>query len=220
MIPVLAIDGPSGAGKSQLARLLADKLAWHLLDSGAMYRVLAYVAQSQGVLIDRSSDDLIELAQALPVRFQGREVIFKNQDIEEAIRTEVVADAASKVAAMPVVRQALLSRQRQFAKPPGLIAEGRDMGSTVFPEAIGKIFLTAKATFRADRRYRQLKEKGIDVSLGDISREMTVRDQRDGHRAVAPLVRAEDAYLLDSSDLSIDQVLHRSLDYLHAKLGT
>lgn len=230
-IPVVTIDGPSGSGKGTIARLLADELGWHLLDSGALYRVLAFVATQAGLSIDEVSPELIDLAESLPVSFEtvdgsthahlldidGDIKTGRGRDVERAIRSETAGNAASKVAAMPEVRAALLRRQRDFAQPPGLVADGRDMGTMVFPAAQAKIFLTASIEDRARRRYKQLKEKGIDAKFAALSREISERDERDMNRAASPTRPAEDALLLDSSGLTIEEALNRAREFLETK---
>lgn len=221
-VPILTIDGPSGSGKGTIAQLMADELGWHLLDSGALYRVLAYAAQTRSISIEKESEALTQLAQSLPVSFStidgATHAMLEGTSVEAHIRTETAGNAASKVASMPSVRTALLQRQKDFAQPPGLVADGRDMGTTVFPDAPAKIFLTASAEDRANRRYKQLKEKGIDANLRALLQEISERDARDANRAVSPLKPADDAYLLDSSGLSIEQVLQKAKNYLETRL--
>ena len=218
---VVTIDGPSGSGKGTIAQLLADELGWQLLDSGALYPVLAYAAQEKQISIEAESAELVELAERLPVSFSSIDGIthamLDGHSVEAHIRTETAGNAASKVAAMPAVRKALLKRQRDFARPPGLIADGRDMGTTVFPEAPAKIFLTASVEDRAQRRYNQLKEKGFDANFRALSQEIAERDARDANRAASPLKPAADAYLLDSSGLTIEQVLQKAKNFLAEK---
>ena len=222
MIPVVTIDGPSGSGKSTIARLLANDLGWNLLDSGALYRVLAYAAQQQDISVDMESDSLIDLAENLPVSFVmvngDTHSLFNGKSIETHIRTETTGDAASKVAAISGVRRAMLKRQHDFAEAPGLVADGRDMGTTVFPGAPAKIFLTANAGERANRRYNQLKEKGFCANFDSLLQEIRERDRRDVGRAVSPLAPAADAYYLDSFGLSIEQVLQEIKEYLQGRL--
>jgi cytidylate kinase len=218
---VVTIDGPSGSGKGTIAQMLADELGWHLLDSGALYRVLAYAAREKQISIEAESNELIELAEHLPVSFStidgATHAMLNGRSVEAHIRTETAGNAASKVAAMPSVRRALLKRQRDFEQPPGLIADGRDMGTTVFPQAPAKIFLTASVEDRAQRRYNQLKEKGFDANFRALSQEIAERDARDANRAASPLKPAADAYLLDSSGLTIEQVLQRAKNFLAEK---
>ncbi len=211
-IPVLTIDGPSGSGKGTLAQRMAAELGWHYLDSGALYRVLAQAAlQTEIDLADESA--LAELAATLPVTFDVEAdkltVLLNDQDVSLLIRSEQAGNAASKVAAIPAVRSALLQRQRDFRQLPGLVTDGRDMGTVVFPDAPYKVYLTASAEVRASRRYKQLKEKGIDSNLADLIKEITERDERDQQRDVAPLKPAADAIILDSTALGIDAVFQR-----------
>ena len=216
-VPVVAIDGPSGSGKGTVSRALAERLGWHFLDSGALYRLVALAARQRGVDLD-DEDRLAEVARALDVEFEvepdGERVWLDGGDVTAEIRTEKAGDAASQVARLGGVRQALLERQRRFARPPGLIADGRDMGGVVFPAARLKVFLTAAPEERAKRRHKQLKEKGIDVSLRDLSREIAERDLRDANRPVAPLRPAEDARVIDSTSLTPDEVVSRVLEWL------
>ncbi len=211
---VIAIDGPSGSGKGTVAGLLARKLGWKLLDSGALYRLLAFAARNHGIALDNEAA-LERLATYLDVQFlpeaNGERIVLEGTDVTLAIRTEQAGADASQVAALPVVRAALLQRQRAFLESPGLVADGRDMGTVVFPQAPLKIFLTASAEERARRRYHQLKGNGEDVSLPSLLDEIQARDLRDTQRAVAPLIPADDAILLDSTELSIELVLQRIL---------
>jgi len=219
--PVIAIDGPSGSGKGTIARLVAERLGFHLLDSGALYRLLGLAAQRHGVALD-DEPGLAAHAARLNVEFlgtgEGTKITLEGQDVTDEIRTEVAGDAASRVAALPAVREALLQRQRNFRRPPGLVADGRDMGSVVFVDAPVKIFLTASAEERARRRYKQLKEKGLGGSLSALSREIAERDYRDASRAVAPLKPAADAELVDTTGIGIEAVVDRVLAVIHARL--
>ncbi|MHB0853430.1 (d)CMP kinase [Stutzerimonas nitrititolerans] len=215
-IPVVTIDGPSGSGKGTVAALLAAKLGWKFLDSGALYRLLAFAARNHGV--DLTNEEALKvLAAHLDVQFdtaesgQGMCIVLEGEDVTEAIRNEVVGAGASQVAALPAVREALLQRQKAFREAPGLVADGRDMGTVVFPDATLKIFLTASAEERARRRFLQLKAKGDDVNLASLLDEIRARDERDTQRTVAPLKPADDAIQLDSTELSIEQVLERIL---------
>ncbi|MGK4473320.1 (d)CMP kinase [Aeromonas molluscorum] len=222
MAPVMTVDGPSGAGKGTLCQLLAEQLDWQLLDSGAIYRVLALAALHHDVELE-SEAALVPLAANLDVQFpveNGQmKVVLEGEDVSRTIRTETVGNAASKVAAFPRVREALLRRQRAFRQAPGLIADGRDMGTVVFPEAEIKIFLDASAEERAQRRYKQLQDKGFDVNFERLLAEIQERDDRDRNRAVAPLKAAEDALVVDSTALTIDEVLATVLSYAKQQLN-
>lgn len=219
---VITVDGPSGAGKGTLCKALAEALQWHLLDSGAIYRVLALAALHHQVNLE-SEEALAPLAAHLDVRFVVRdgelEVILEGEDVSGEIRTQDVANAASKVAAFPRVREALLRRQRNFREAPGLIADGRDMGTVVFPDAPVKIFLDASSEERANRRMLQLQEKGISVNFERLLAEIKERDERDRNRPVAPLVAAHDALILDSTSMSIEQVIEKALHYARERLA-
>ncbi|MCA1773729.1 MAG: (d)CMP kinase [Halomonas sp.] len=215
--PVLTIDGPGGAGKGTISGLMADRLNWHLLDSGALYRLTAQAAVKHQVALDDEAA-LAQLAQTLDVAFlveNGQpHTLLEGEDVSRAIRTEQAGERASQVAALPAVRQALLQRQRDFCQAPGLVADGRDMGTVVFPDASLKIFLTASASERARRRYQQLQEAGVDASLSSLLKEIQARDARDMHRDVAPLKPADDAITLDTTCLSIPEVVDQLTELL------
>lgn len=212
--PVITIDGAGGTGKGTVAQILAKKLAWRLLDSGALYRVLALAAQKHGVALD-AEPALKVLAEHLDVQFIAIEgsplprILLEGQDVTETIRTEKMGNAASKVGALPDVRAALLSRQRAFREAPGLVTDGRDMGTVVFPDAPVKIFLTASPEERANRRHKQLMAQGISVNLSDLVNELSERDRRDRERTVAPLKPADDAVIVDTDHLTVDEVVER-----------
>ena len=217
---VLTIDGPVSSGKGTVARLVAARLGWHLLDSGALYRVLGYHARNQGVALDDEAA-LVTMAQSLPVRFVEQQgdtaVILDGEDVSNIIRQESVGELASQVAVLQPVRDALLARQRAFAEAPGLVADGRDMGTVVFTSAPLKIYLTASAEERARRRFEQLKEKGFDATLATLVEDIRTRDDRDMNREVAPLCPADDAVVIDSTTLSVDDVVDRILDEAAAR---
>jgi cytidylate kinase len=220
--PVITIDGPSGAGKGTVARTLADQLGWHLLDSGAIYRVLAVAIQHHQLALD-DEEPLIPVAAHLDVQFeinsQGQsKVILEGENVTELIRTEDIGDLASKVAGFPRVREALLRRQRAFSVSPGLIADGRDMGTVVFPQAKVKIFLTASAEERAQRRFNQLNEMGIDVNIRRLLEDIRQRDERDQNRKVAPLVPADGSLTIDSTNISVTEVVNKILMFANGKL--
>lgn len=210
-VPVLAVDGPSGTGKGTLCRALAAHLGWHFLDSGALYRLVGLAARRHGVDLGEERA-LADLARALEVVFEPgwpERVLLEGEEVAGALRTEQAGSAASRVAALPAVRQALLGRQRAFRRPPGLVADGRDMGTVVFPDAQLKVFLTASPAARARRRLNQLKEQGLDVNLAQLCEEIAERDRRDSERAVSPLRPASDATVVDTTDLGIQAVFER-----------
>jgi cytidylate kinase len=209
-VPVITVDGPGGSGKGTIAMRLAEKLGWHFLDSGALYRLVAVAAMDRGVQADEE-DELGQLAKSLDVTFgisgEGMVILLDGNYITGRLRSEQVSVMASKVAAFPVVRAALVERQRAFRKLPGLVADGRDMGTVIFPDAVLKVFLTASAEARAERRYKQLKEKGESVNLSRLFRDIKQRDERDSNRAISPLKPAPDAHVIDSTELGINEVL-------------
>jgi cytidylate kinase len=215
-LPVIAIDGPSASGKGTVAALVAQSLGFHYLDSGAIYRVTAHAAQRIGVdLADEVA--LAALARQLQLRFDGGEVYLDGNPVGDAIRCEEAGRAASRIAALPALRAALLERQRAFRLPPGLVSDGRDMGSVVFPDATLKVFLTASAEERAQRRYKQLIEKGFDANLAALLQDLKERDARDAARSAAPLQQTSDAVLLDTTGLTIQQAVQQVLNgYLQA----
>ena len=202
---IITIDGPSGSGKGTIAERVAKRLGWRMLDSGAIYRVLGLLAERAGIG-NENEGKLAELAKTMPLSFASGKVFLNAEDVTAAIRTETAGNAASKIAVVPEVRAALLEWQRNYAQAPGLVADGRDMGTVVFPAAQLKIFLTASPEERAARRYKQLKEKGLDVNLADLAEEIRERDERDRKRKVAPLVPADSAIQLDTTQLTIEQV--------------
>ena len=215
-IPVLTIDGPSGAGKGTVSRLIAKKLGWHYLDSGSIYRSLAIAVQKSSVDLN-AVDEIVKVAQELVLEFEcGDELVVKldGEDITHQLGLEQTGGIASQIAALPEVRQVLLKKQQDFKQLPGLVADGRDMGTVVFPEAENKVFLTASAEKRAQRRYKQLMEKEIDANLVQIINEIEARDRRDMERATAPLAMASDALYIDSSDMTIDAVVEEVLNLI------
>jgi CMP/dCMP kinase len=219
---IVAIDGPSGSGKGTVSRAVAKALGWALLDSGALYRLVALAARQAGVALD-DADRLAELARTFDIRFatteDGKEAIWlAGQDVTRLIRTESAGSDASRVAAIGPVRSALLKRQRRFAGPAGLVADGRDMGSIVFPGAAVKIYLTASAEERAARRHKQLKEKGVTANLAALSLEIAERDRRDISRAIAPLVASPDAISIDTTGMPVEAVVERILAIVHERL--
>lgn len=209
--PVVTIDGPSGTGKGTIADRLAQRLGWQCLDSGAIYRVLGLAAERRGLDLD-AAEPLARLAAGLRLKFLDSRTFLDGEDVTDAIRTETAGSAASRAAAHGAVRDALLDWQRAAARSPGLVADGRDMGSVVFPDARLKVFLTASAEERAERRYNQLKLNGLDVSLADLARAIRERDERDSNRSVAPLRPPQGALIVDTTSLSIDEVLDRILE--------
>jgi len=214
--PVIAIDGPSASGKGTIARRVADELSFHYLESGALYRLIALVSLRDGM---RAEKALAEVAERMAVDFVGEQIFLSNQDVTLDVRSEEVSRRASEVAKIPEVRKRLLKRQRAFRRPPGLVADGRDMGTVVFPDATLKLFLTASPEVRAERRYKQLIDKGIPANLRSLSRDLAERDARDRNRAVAPLVPAPDSQVLDSSALSIDAVAELIVRWYRERTG-
>ena len=214
--PVIAIDGPSASGKGTIASRVADTLDFHYLECGALYRLLALLSLRSG---EMNESRLAVSARSMPVGFHNERIVLSDQDVTEKIRSEEVSMRASEVARLPLVRKALMERQRAFRQPPGLVADGRDMGTIVFPDATLKVFLTATPEVRAERRYKQLIEKGMDANLRALSRDLQERDARDANRAVAPLVPASDSQVLDSSALSIDEVAERIVRWYRERTG-
>jgi len=211
-VPVITIDGPGGSGKGTIAQLVADRLGWHCLDSGALYRIVAVAGGQQGIAL-HDEPSLIALLAGLDIRFASENHIWVDGvDFGEVIRQEAAGIGASQVGALPAVRTALLGRQRQFAVAPGLVADGRDMGTVVFPQAALKIYLTASAAERAQRRYKQLINKGQSVSLPALLEDIRARDERDMNRAVAPLRPADDAVVIDSTSMGIQEVVEAVLN--------
>ena len=218
--PVITIDGPSGTGKGTVGLLLAHKLGWHILDSGAFYRAFAHIAHEKQILPGQI-DQLQRVGDQLDVQFEVKtdeiRIWVGGQDITGAIRSEEGGRFASIYAAIPEVRQALLARQRETRRPPGLVADGRDLGSVVFPDAVLKIFLTATPKVRAERRYKQLKDKGFDVNLPRLEKEIAARDYQDTHRTISPLMPASDAVEIDTSEITREQVLDEIVTLLGAR---
>ncbi len=221
-VPVITIDGPGGSGKGTIAMRLAEHLGWHFLDSGALYRLVAVAAMSREIAVE-DEQALGSLAESLDVNFgvsgDGMVILLDGNYITGHLRSEEVSAFSSEIAAFPLVRAALVQRQRAFRKPPGLVADGRDMGTVIFPDAMLKIFLTASAEARAQRRYKQLKDKGESVNLSRLFREIKKRDERDSSRAIAPLVPAADAHVIDSTEMSINDVVQK-IHNLHDKSDT
>jgi cytidylate kinase len=204
-VPVVTVDGPSGVGKGTLAQYLTSKTGFHLLDSGAIYRALAFGAVKNQLALD-DVPGLVALAEALPVEFVATSILYEGEDVTSKVRTEEVAGVASTVAVIPEVRTALMARQKAFAELPGLVADGRDMGTVVFPEADLKLYLTASAEIRAERRVNQLKNQGVSANIHKITRDIEERDERDLNRKTAPLKPADDAIIVDTSNLNIEDV--------------
>lgn len=217
-VPVIAIDGPSASGKGTVAARVAQRLGFHYLDSGALYRLVALEALRAGVSLD-DEPALAQCAVLQRLTFDGDQVFLDDEDVALAIRAEEVSAAASRIAALPEVRKALLARQHAFRERPGLVADGRDMGSVVFPDALLKVFLTASVESRAQRRYKQLIEKGLAANITGLSRDLRERDARDAGRAVAPLVQSAGAVLVDTSDMTIEQAVAAVLALAQAALS-
>ncbi|MCL6234240.1 MULTISPECIES: (d)CMP kinase [Acinetobacter] len=224
-VQIITIDGPSGSGKGTLAAKIAAHYQFHLLDSGALYRLLGLSLHKQDLIdaLDSKLDECVKIATNLDIQFvtneAGVSVLLDGEDVSKVIRTERVGEFASKVAAIPALRTALLERQHAFAQAPGLVADGRDMATTIFPNAQAKIYLTASAQSRAERRVNQLQAMGVDVKINDILANIEARDKRDMERAVAPLKPAPDAYFIDSSTLSIDEVFTLMTNYIDQQLA-
>jgi len=222
LAPVLAIDGPSGSGKGTVSQRLSSDLGWPFLDSGAVYRALALRAHEEQISAEQV-EELVEMAEKMQISFIPEQngvcsVLVNGAEVSEALRSEEVASLASQIAADPGVRAALLEKQRQFRQNPGLVADGRDMGTTVFPDALLKIYLTASPEVRAERRYKQLKEKGFDVNLPRLLGEIRERDERDAGRKASPLKPAEDAVVVDTSTMSIDEVVDQIRTLLQQRM--
>ncbi|HBI71130.1 MAG TPA: (d)CMP kinase [Massilia sp.] len=211
-IPVITIDGPTASGKGTVAARVADRLGYHLLDSGALYRLTALSAMRAGVALD-DEHTVAKLGAELPATFSNGDIFLAGEEVGAAIRAEEVGNSASKIAALPAVRQALYGLQLGFRKAPGLVADGRDMGTVIFPNARLKVFLTASVEARAERRYKQLIGKGISANMEGLLADLQARDERDTHRSVAPLVPAEGAYILDTSDMTVDEAVEQVLHW-------
>jgi cytidylate kinase len=212
--PVIAIDGPSASGKGTIASRVAKQLGFHYLESGALYRIVGLLSLREDTLEQKR---LVQLAEDMDLAFEEGDILLGDESITDKVRSELVGNRASEVAKVPALRQVLLKRQRAFRRPPGLVADGRDMGTVVFPDAELKVFLTANPEIRAERRYKQLIEKGINANLRALSRDLRERDERDAKRAIAPLVPAPDSQVLDSSALSIDEVVEQIVGWWQGK---
>ena len=211
-IPVITIDGPTASGKGTVAHMVADTLGFHYLDSGALYRLTALMAIRRGTDL-HDEHALAKLAEHLPCSFSGADVLLASENVTDAIRAEEVGNTASKIAALPAVRQALFGLQLRFRQAPGLVADGRDMGTVIFPHAQLKVFLTASVEARAQRRYKQLIDKAISASMKDLLADLTARDERDTHRAIAPLVPAAGAHVLDTSSMTAKEAVELVLKW-------
>lgn len=219
MIPVLTIDGPTASGKGTVASRVAEALGFALLDSGALYRLTALSALEAKLALD-DANAIAALARALPAQFAADQILLAGRPVQDAIRQEAIGNAASKIAALPAVRAALVELQHSFRKTPGLVADGRDMGTVIFPDATLKVFLTASVQARAERRYKQLIDKGFPANMLALLQDLKERDARDTERAAAPLKPAEGAHLLDTSDMTIEQSVAQVLDWWHHRSGT
>jgi len=215
----MTIDGPTASGKGTVASRVAEALGFALLDSGALYRLTALSALEAELALD-DAGAIATLARSLPVKFEGERILLAGRAVQDAIRQEAIGNAASKIAALPAVRAALVELQHGFRQPPGLVADGRDMGTVIFPDATLKVFLTASVQARAERRYKQLIEKGFPANISALSQDLKERDARDTERAVAPLKPAEDAHWLETSELTIEQSVAQVLDWWHHRAGT
>jgi len=218
VIPVLTIDGPTASGKGTVASRVAKALGFALLDSGALYRLTALSALEAKLALD-DANAIAALARALPVQFAADQILLAGRPVQDAIRQEAIGNAASKIAALPAVRAALVELQHSFRKTPGLVADGRDMGTVIFPDATLKVFLTASVQARAERRYKQLIDKGFPANMLALLQDLKERDARDTERAAAPLKPAEGAHLLDTSDMTIEQSVAQVLDWWHHRSG-
>lgn len=218
MIPVLTIDGPTASGKGTVASRVAEALGFALLDSGALYRLTALSALEAKLALD-DANAIAALARALPVQFAADQILLAGRPVQDVIRQEAIGNAASKIAALPAVRAALVELQHSFRKTPGLVADGRDMGTVIFPDATLKVFLTASVQARAERRYKQLIDKGFPANMLALLQDLKERDARDTERAAAPLKPAEGAHLLDTSDMTIEQSVAQVLDWWHHRSG-
>lgn len=213
---VITIDGPTASGKGTIAQIIAEKLGFHYLDSGALYRLVAFSVLKQNLSVE-DNNAISKLAANLPCRFEKGRIFLENEDVTNAIRAEEVGNMASRISSIPSVRQALFSLQTGFKKSPGLVTDGRDMGTVIFPDAQLKIFLTASVEARAERRYKQLIEKGFPARIDSLRQDLEKRDQRDTQRSIAPLIPAADAKMLDTTQMGIDEVVRKILDWYEAK---